>query len=57
MKKKIKIKFVDFYPNFDPQEVSLWSWLWERYDVVLSDEPEWLVYSVFGNEHLRYNNL
>ena len=56
MKKKIKIKFVDFYPNFDPQEVSLWSWLWERYDVVLSDEPEWLVYSVFGNEHLRYNN-
>lgn len=54
--KKIKVKFVDFYPNFDPQKVILWKPLWERYEVVESDEPEWLVYSVFGNEHLKYNN-
>ena len=56
MKKELKIKFVDFYPNFNPQKSVLWHILWERYDVVLSDKPEWLVYSVFGNEHLSYNN-
>ena len=56
MKKTIKIKFVDFYPNFIPQKVTLWTWLWDRYEVVLSDDPEWVVFSVFGNEHLRYNN-
>lgn len=56
MKKTIKIKFVDFYPNFIPQKVTLWTWLWDRYEVVLSDDPEWVVFSVFGNEHLKYNN-
>ena len=56
MKKTIKIKFVDFYPNFIPNKSSLWASLWERYNVVLSDEPQWLVFSVFGNEHLKYNN-
>ena len=56
MKKKIKIKFVDFYPNFNPQKNILWHILWELYEAELSDEPEWLVYSVFGNEHLKYNH-
>jgi len=56
MKKTLRIKFVDFYPNFNPQKVSIWQPLWRHYDVQLSDEPEWLVYSVFGNEHLNYNN-
>ncbi len=56
MKKSIKIKFVDFYPNFNPQTSILWGTLWDRYEVIISEEPEWVVYSVFGNEHLRYNN-
>lgn len=56
MKKHLKIKFVDFYPNFDPRKVLLWQPLWEHYDVELSDEPEWLVFSVFGNEHLKYSH-
>ena len=54
--KKLKIKFVDFYPNFDPQKVPMWACLWERYEVELSEEPEWLIFSVFGEEHLKYNN-
>lgn len=56
MKKSIQIKFVDFYPNFRPEKSAIWSILWQHYNVVLSDKPEWLVYSVFGNEHLKYNN-
>lgn len=55
MKKKLKIKFVDFNVGATAIKVFL-SWLEERYAVELSDEPEWLVYSVFGNEHLKYNN-
>lgn len=56
MKRKLKIKFVDFYPNFIPQKVPIWACLWERYEVELSEEPEWLIFSVFGEEHLKYNN-
>ena len=56
MKKTIRIKFVDFYPNFRPEKAPLWKRLWDFYTVELSDNPDWLVYSVFGNEHLNYNN-
>lgn len=56
MKKIIRIKFVDFYPNFRPKKAPLWEQLWQYYDIELSDTPDWLVYSVFGNEHLKYNN-
>ena len=56
MKKQIKIKFVDFYRDFQPDKAQIWSRLWQFYDVVISDQPDWLVYSVFGNEHLKYNN-
>lgn len=56
MKKTIKIKFVDFYPNFNPQTSILWHTLWDRYEVKLCDSPDWLVFSVFGNEHFRYND-
>ena len=56
MKKHIKIKFVDFTPNFDPQKATIWKRLWDWYDVELSDHPDWLVYSVFGEEHLAYND-
>ena len=55
MKKTIKIKFVDFNPNATAVKVFI-SCLQERYEVELSEDPEWLFYSVFGNEHLRYNN-
>ena len=56
MKKTIKIKFVDFYPDFHPEKATIWSILWKHYDVEISDKPDWLVYSVFGNEHLNYND-
>lgn len=55
MKKTLKIKFVDFNPNATAIKVFT-QYLQERYEVELSEEPEWLFYSVFGNEHLRYNN-
>ena len=53
--KKLRIKFVDF--NKGATAIKIFRQiLEERYEVELSEEPEWLFYSVFGNEHLRYNN-
>ena len=53
--KKIKLKFVDFNEGATAVRVFL-QHLQERYEVEISDEPDWLVYSVFGTEHLKYNN-
>ena len=53
--KTIKVKFVDFNEGATAVNVFL-QFLQERYEVEISDEPEWLLYSVFGNEHLNYNN-
>ena len=33
MKKTIRIKFVDFYPNFHPEKAPLWQRLWDLYHV------------------------
>ena len=55
MKKHIRIKFVDFWDDFIPENNLFYQILAERYDVELSDEPEDLFYSVFGEEYLRYD--
>lgn len=55
MKKHIRIKFVDFWDDFIPENNLFYQILAERYDVELSDEPEYLFYSVFGEEYLRYD--
>lgn len=55
MKKTIKIKFVDFNKGATAIKIFL-RILEERYEVEVSEAPEWLFYSVFGNEHLTYNN-
>lgn len=58
MKRKIiKIKFVDFSLNFKENDNWLYHWLCNNgYDVLLTDSPDYLVFSVFGDEHLRYND-
>lgn len=55
MKKKVKIKFVDFYKSFDPKNNQFMDILKKRYDVELSDEPEYIIYSCFGYDHLKYD--
>lgn len=55
MKKRIDIKFVDFWDGFRAEDFFLYRLLQEQYEVVLSDKPGYIVFSVFGNEHLRYD--
>lgn len=55
--KKIKIKFVDFWPNFDYKNHFLYVELKKMFNVELSDDPDYLFFSVFGCEHLKYPNV
>jgi hypothetical protein len=53
--KKIKLYFVDFWPGFDGK---FFVWIFTRAGyqcTVTSENPDLLIYSVFGNRHLRYS--
>lgn len=55
MKKHIRIKFVDFWDDFVPETNLFYQILAAHYEVELSDEPEYLFCSVFGETHLQYD--
>jgi len=55
---KIKIQFEDFWHSNDLEEIvdnPIYKILSKRYELVLSDNPDFLVYSCFGNNYLKYN--
>lgn len=51
--KKIKINVVDFGGD---KRNFLTDILEENYELEYSDKPDFLIYSVFGNEHKKFNN-
>lgn len=53
--KKIKIKFVDFWKDFDYKENDFYRILSQKYEIEISDSPDIIFYSVFGNDYLNYN--
>ena len=55
MKRNIRIGFVDFWDGFDVNDNFFVNLLSRRYNVEVSDSPDYLFYSVFGSEHLRYD--
>lgn len=56
MKKKVlKLKFVDFFKGFDSQNNEFLDVLQDKYEVVQDADPDYIIYSVFGFEHLHYN--
>lgn len=52
---KIKIKFTDFWEDQNNCSSSFYKFLSNRFDIELSDYPDYIIYSVFGFEHLRYD--
>lgn len=54
-KRRIKVRFVDFYQGFDMVTNDFINILSRKYDVELSDQPEYLFYSCFGDDHLLYD--
>lgn len=53
--RRIKIAFTDFWDGFDPKDNFFTPILSRLGEVELSDEPNYLFYSVFGNDHLAYD--
>lgn len=53
--KRIKIKFSGMGGRFDPENNFIINCLKEKYEVELSDEPEYLFYSVNSKDYLKYN--
>lgn len=52
--KKIKISFCDFWPTFDNQNNYLVNLLQRQYFLEITDQPDFIIYSVFGNKHKTY---
>ncbi len=54
--KRIDIKFVDFWSDFQEKNNFIFHALAQYFDVQISDTPDYIVYSTFGYEHLRYKD-
>lgn len=56
--KTIKISFVDFWPQWNPQDNFIVNVLKKYYNVIICDQPEYIFFSNFGGQiqHFKYNN-
>lgn len=54
-KKHIKIKFTDFWDVFDDNDNFIMDALKDRFEVEISDNPDFVFCSIFGRKHLKYS--
>lgn len=52
MRRKIKVKFMDFWKEFKVEESIFYQILTERYDVELCDDADYIIYSAFDDKIL-----
>ena len=52
--RKIKIKFLDFWSGFDYNTFIIYKLLVRSYNVIIAEDPDYIVFSMFGHEHLNY---
>jgi alpha(1,3/1,4) fucosyltransferase len=52
---KISIDFCDFWSDFNKKDNWFYNLISEDNEVEISDNPDFLIYSVFGKKHLNYN--
>lgn len=56
MKKQvIKLGYIDFGSTFDPKQDWFYKLLSQKYQIELSDSPDYLIYGLFGMKHHTYN--
>ena len=55
MSRTIKIKFVDFWGDFNIKDNFITRTLSQTYNVELSDTPDYLFFGTFGYRHLNYS--
>ncbi len=52
---KVKLAFSDFWKGFEPTNNWFYHFLSRHFDIELSDQPDFLIYSTYGHQYLRYN--
>lgn len=55
-KKKIKIDFVDFWPDFIKTDNFFYNTLIKYYDVEISDAPDYIFSGGFADKHFDYQD-
>lgn len=53
--KKLKIKYVDFWPHFKYETDPVYCVLKGKYEIEISNYPDYIIYSTFGKTHLNYD--
>mgnify|MGYP001070574054 CR=1 FL=1 len=54
----IRVKFVDFWPGFDEKSNFFTNSLSDKYNIeYVSQDPDYLVYSCFGDQHKNYTSF
>src|SRR5580658_9247224 len=56
-KRKVRIDFCDFLPNFSKTNNYFFKLLSERFDVELCDQPDFLIYACYGHEHRLHSGV
>lgn len=54
--KKLKINFTDMWGGFNPHNNLFTSFLQKEYEIEISDNPDFLIYSCFGSRHVTFSN-
>lgn len=54
-KRILRVKYTDFWPNFVLGGNIFFRLLSEKYYLCISDDPELVIYSVYGNDFLKYD--
>lgn len=58
MKEKVKIGFVDFWDNYEPENWFIYKALSKKYEIIINnDNPDILFCSCFGNKKNMYKNV
>jgi alpha(1,3/1,4) fucosyltransferase len=57
MKPTVKIGFADFWKHFNKSDNYFFHLLSKRFEVQLSDSPDFLLYSNYGEDHLKYDGI
>jgi len=55
VKPKLKLNYTDFWAGFDKTNNYFHNILKHYYDIEICSKPDFLIYSVFGKDHLNYN--
>ena len=54
--RRIKILFEDFWPGFDVKNNFIVNLLSKEYEIINDSNPDYLFFSVYGYNHLKYRN-